>query len=91
MTLFQQSELKAAFRFAEQGGQALLMLPSHADDPQRGRLIDHDYERLFETVRRLGLKAVIADRIGEVGQSVEIRGRQLDRALAETQAMELSL
>lgn len=91
MRLFEQRDLKAAYLFAESGGQALLMLRKPEFNPPVGRIIDHNYERLYSTVRRLGFKAIIADRIDQPGQSVEIRGRQLNRAIAECQTPELAL
>lgn len=91
MRLFPQKYLKAAYCFAEAGGQALLMVRKREFNPPVGRIIDHDYERLYATARRLGVRKVFAERIGEPGQSIEIRGRYLARAMNECATPELAL
>lgn len=102
MTFFEQRDLKAAFLFAEQGGQALHLCRTKQlvtkdapacfkRGPQFAHLIDHDVERLMATARRLGVRVVKVERGGRQGQHVDLCGRPLERAIAETRALELPL
>lgn len=84
MKLFQQRDLKQAYLHAEAGGQALLLLKKK----NTGRLIDHHYERLYATGRRLGLRAITVERGNAPGQSLVIENHPLARALAECQTPE---
>jgi hypothetical protein len=92
MKLFQQRELKDAYLYAEQGGQALLLCKRQPRVPQSACLIDHNTDRLISTVRNLGRRwpfPVVRARLS--GQHVILQSVHLDRALAECSALELPL
>jgi hypothetical protein len=102
MKYFEQRELKAAFLFAEHGGQALHLCRTAQfvtkDSPncfKKGRqfahLIDHDVDRLMATARRLGVRVVKVERGGKVGQHVDLCGKPLERAIMESRTPELNL
>ena len=103
MKLFQQRELKEAYLYAEAGGQALHVIDGRYaylrnDTPavfknrqQIAHLIDNDYDRLWSTAKRLGVRVIRVERIGRQGQHVDLCAKPLERAVAECQTPELAL
>lgn len=103
MKLFPQRELKGAYAHAASGGQALHVISgtfaygrpgTPAVFKQRdeiAHLIDDDYDRLWSTARRLGVRVIKVERIGRVGQHVDLCGKPLARARAECAQPELQL
>ena len=84
--------IKAAEEYAAEGGQGL-----HVWDPgpegwpgapacfQKTRpwahLFDQDHERLVKTARALGVRVIHVERIGGVGQHIDLCGVPLSRAM----------
>lgn len=103
MKLFAQKDLKAAYAYAESGGQALHVISGtfaylrpgtpavFKGREQIAHLLDNDLDRLWATARRLGVRVVKPERIGRVGQHVDLCGKPFDRALSECQTPELDL
>ena len=87
MKLFKHHELKDAYLFAEDGGQALLI----AKKRKVAFLIDHDTGRLYSTARNLGVRSVEIQRGNMAGQQLELEGRPFDRAVNDCSALELDL
>lgn len=103
MKKFEQRELKAAYAHAAAGGQALHVISgSYAylrpgtpavfkNQEQIAHLIDADYDRLYATAKRLGVRVVKVERIGREWQHCDLCRKPLERALAECQTPELDL
>lgn len=97
MRRFEMRELREAEAYAQGGGQALHLhniIPDRDRAPRcfvaavdRGEQIAHlfdlDVQRLNRTVRRLGVRVVVIDRVGTDRQHVDLCGQPLIRALAE--------
>lgn len=95
MKIFYPRRLRDAYTYADSGGQCLHLMdhsggcypnaPSCFKRAKRfAHLIDHDYDRLISTARRLGVRNVVVSRIGKRGQHVDLCGKPLERALKES-------
>jgi hypothetical protein len=74
--LFQKRQLQESLDCARDGGQALWHVGSIH------RLFDDDTARLALTAKSLGVRPVIISLAGKKGQSIELRGKPLVKALA---------
>ncbi len=95
MRVFQQREVREAKRFAAEGGQALHLMSGRfaylrADTPRIfqgldivGHLMDQNRERLERTARRLGVRVIKVERVGEPGQHIDLCRGPLARAIEE--------
>jgi len=90
-------DLRSAQDCAEEGGQALLIMPGvYGNWPGGprcfrnreivGKLFDQDIERLRTTARSLGVKRIKPCRIGNRGQHVDLCGKPLERAVVQAVA-----
>lgn len=97
MRLFGHKEVDAAIRFAGIGGQALHVwngadkwaravgAPScFQRSKQAAHLFDQDAQRLTQTARRLGVRVIFIDKQGTDRQHIDLCGKPLQRAIAET-------
>lgn len=93
MKIFEHKQLREAYAHADAGGQALhLWTPPSAvreraplcfrQAKQWAHLIDYDLPRLKKTARRLGIRRIAVDRIGQRGQHVDLCGKPLAEAIA---------
>jgi hypothetical protein len=98
--LFAQRELKAAYAFAEAGGQALHVISGvyghtpgapavFRNQAEIAHLIDNNLDRLVLTAKHLGVRVIKVERAGREGQHVDLCRKPLDRArvLCETEEM----
>ncbi len=91
MRLFDERNLFRAYRYAEQGGQALHLFENPGIYPgapqvfkkskKAGHLFDRDMIRLIATARMLGLKVIKVHRKGTKKQHIDLCGRPLLRAI----------
>lgn len=103
MKVFPQRELRAAYAYAASGGQALHIISGvfahivpgapavFKNRAEIAHLIDNDYDRLWATARRLGVRVIKVGRIGCEGQHVDLCGKPLEKARAECAQPELQL
>ncbi len=94
MKLFEQRELHQALEHVRQGGQSLhrhRMLSANAPacfvrDVRAGKAIGHlfdqDIDRLYRTVRDLGVRQVLIEHPGEPRQHVDLCGLPMKKAVA---------
>lgn len=96
MKLFQQKEIREAFEYAKNGGQALHLFTVRQEYNKRpsvqrlfahagknwAHLIDHDEKRLRETVKQLGVNRVFIHGKGTEKQHVDLCGKPLEKAKA---------
>lgn len=93
MKIFLQREIREAYAFAAEGGQALHVCDSRGlvgpDAPQCfkattqfAHLFDQDYQRLIATARRLGVRVVVPQHCGTNRQHVDLCGKPLTRDIA---------
>jgi hypothetical protein len=91
-------EVTEAKAYAAAGGQALHCHRIIFDDSPRcfkaavaqgediGHLFDQDARRLVATARRLGVRVILVERRGTLGQHIDLCGAPMRRALAECQS-----
>jgi hypothetical protein len=101
MRVFEYREVKEAIAYALEGGQALHRVRNPPESlraraplvfrqaKEWAHLIDHDLARLKKTARRLGIRKICVDRVGQRGQHVDLCGEPLRKAIieAETEAL----
>jgi hypothetical protein len=88
VTRFEPGEMAKAYAHADEGGQALVIIPRRAVEGPRcfrkyseyAYLMDRDAARLKRTARKLGVRVIKIDRPGETGQHVDLCGKPLERA-----------
>lgn len=96
MKRFKRREIQEAIQHAGEGGQALhVWEPTPAErialrppavfkaSKLWAHLFDQDAERLVQTARRLGVRAIKLERSGRPGQHIDLCGRPLERAMEE--------
>lgn len=103
MKRFATRELKAAYLYAEGGGQALHVISGtyaylrpgapavFKNRTQIAHLIDYNTERLIQTARSLGVRVIKVERAQRTGQHIDLCGRPLARALERCRELELAL
>ena len=94
MKLFKYREIREAYAYVREGGQALHVQPNsfaYKDIPicfkkskQWGHLFDQDKERLVKTAKRLGVRVIKVENAGdEKRQHIDLCGKPLERAIEE--------
>lgn len=95
MKRFEEREIWEARDHALGGGQALHCHFQLGSSPPAcfrrdvnagkaiGHLFDQDRDRLEKTARRLGVRVVVVERVGQPLQHVDLCGRPMAKALAE--------
>ena len=95
MKLFRRKELREAYKYADEGGQALHItkpMEPWKSSPKTpkcfreaelwGHLIDYDLERLKQTAKEFGVKRIKVSRVGQRGQHIDLCGAPLVWALS---------
>lgn len=92
MEMFEKRGLLDAYKYAENGGQALhvykAMTAQFPDAPrcfknsrEWGHLLDQDEDRLRDTARKLGVKRIVVGKRGTKRQHVDLCGGPLRKAI----------
>jgi hypothetical protein len=92
MKLFEERQIKEAFAYSAEGGQALHLFSNPGVYPGApicfkrnlfaAHLFDDHIERLKLTASKLGVKRIVISRVGRQGQHVDLCGRPLQKAIA---------
>ncbi len=91
MRRFEPREIREAGAHADDGGQALVIIPRSAKEgplcfhrySEYAYLMDRDENRLKRTARRLGVRVIKIDKPGKTGQHVDLCRKPLERARLE--------
>lgn len=98
MKRFEFEQLKEAYQYAADGGQALHIGGDAGAYPHAptcfkragafAHLIDMDADRLEATARRLGVRKIVMGRRGSLGQHIDLCGAPLRRAVSLCEVVE---
>lgn len=97
MKRFDQRQLLAAYAHAKSGGQALHVCDvapfitkrtpgCFRRSAQFAHLFDQNLCRLKATARHLGVRVLKVERVGEIGQHIDLCGQPLARAIKQSVA-----
>lgn len=87
MKKFEMKQVRDAYLFSDEGGQALHMHTLNKGHklferyPVIAHLMDMNKNRLISTARRLGVRVIKVEREGAQGQHIDLCGKPLERAI----------
>ncbi len=86
MKRFKNRAIKEALAYVAEGGQALHgteAIPAGGKRVLWFHLFDNDLDRLIATVKRLGVRRAMIERMNQRGQHIDLCGAPLKKAFAE--------